>query len=190
MVSVAAWFYVVSYQIAAVTLVVIIFIALVCPKRLVQLGDWLKGSRTSYYFRSKPPEQDGRPALRATGLRLKDEGVRAWHFVGGGSVIEINRGPFRRRSAIYGQQGFWKVARSYLGSPLQDEGDRVNMIDTWGLPVETALKLVNAKMSLQGLLNRIAELEKRQKSAEAKFQMVYAAVVALRFQILSDKQRY
>lgn len=158
---------------------------------------WLKGSRKTYYLGTR----DISP-LRSTDFtpeelaRIADPGVLAE------PVIEISRGLFRRRSAVYGKAQ-WQIQKDWHEFGLDPVGaDRVSLTDTRGLLVETALQLINTYSSLQAMLDRIAELESRPTRLELqnaednlflaneRQQELAAAIIALREQILSDRQRY
>ena len=169
MVSVAAWFYVVACLIAGITLPVIIFMALVCPRKLVQLGDWLKGSRKIYF-------------IDLSGNVRSDSGsfsyILDWAK---GTVIETSHGFLRWRSAIYGEaEQNWRVTsdRAWPNTLRW-----VYLKERRGLRIEDALLLINTYPSLQAMLDRIAELEKA--SVEP-----LAVLRALDLKMLDDKQRF
>lgn len=110
--------------------------------RIVQFYHWLKGSRKSYYFGANQRVVDSSENFR--------ESIRP--------VIEINRGLFRRRSAIYGSgPRHWQVADVSVG---RDGTNWIELQERRGLVVGRALELINTYPSLQAMLDRIAELEK------------------------------
>ena len=101
---------------------------------------WLKGSRVSFYLRAS----DG-------GLEYQSCNMRGAISV---PVIELSRGPFRRQSALYGRNSEnWKIAVGHWNV------NSIELQDRKGIPVKTALKLVNDFPSLQAMLDRIANLE-------------------------------
>lgn len=157
----------------------------------IRFFDWLKGSRTSYFTTYGRLRCDGRAFRTAndrTGYVIDD------------SVIEINRGPFRRRSAIYGPAAKnWRIAKTSKGCNAQGGfgADWVNLIDRSSLPVERALHLVNRYPSLQAMLGRIAELEQQVGKLQDKLAWTeshrktwLATLEAIRQEIESDRQRY
>ena len=145
---------------------------------------WLKGSRTRYWI-------DHYGDFRKTGVSVHSFEEEVKRITG--PSIEISRGPFRRRSAIYGSAAKdWQIARVSLGNNAQGgfSADWVDLVDRSSLPVEHALHLINEYSSLQGLMienrgqrNRIAELEKA--SVEP-----LAALRALDSKMLHNKQRF
>ena len=143
---------------------------------------WLKGFRKIYYRQHHP----------CYGLQVYScpNRLRAidWSCVDG-SVIEINRGPFRRRSAIYGPAAdFWRIAGSWH---RERTGDWVRLEQVLqGLKVEVALQFINTYPSLQAMLDRIDELGRERLDDKAKIQELSAAICALYKQIISDRQRY
>jgi hypothetical protein len=150
---------------------------------------WLKGSRVSHCFREDGTYYKISAKLRTVGDRyFQPECDRPV-----GSVIEINYGPFRRRSAIYGPADKnWKIAKTSLGCNAQGGfgEDWVSLTELSSLPVERALHLINKQSSLQALMsengdqrNRIAELKKA--STEP-----LAVLRALDLKMLDDKQRF
>ena len=144
---------------------------------------WLQGSRTSYYINSTG-------MVAHTHWRLRT--VNQWKIYGGvdidASVIEISSGFWRRRSAIYGPAAKnWKIAGIYR---IMMEVDCVELEGLSGVPVETALKIINAYPSLQAMLDRIAELEKNLKVANTRRVELRAMVRALLEVIQGDRQKY
>lgn len=124
---------------------------------------WLKGSRVSYHFRWNAKEP-GNQKVHATSGKFRTKNERTEVGVCG-SVIEVSRGLFHRRSAIYGPVAKnWQIAN--VDKVSTGTGDWVHLKDELGLPLEEALQLINTYPSLQAVLdentaqrNRIAELE-------------------------------
>jgi len=107
----------------------------------------------------------------------------------------LHRGEFwRRRSAIYGSGSMhWRIVRTTQDIPDVagvPNVDWVELKDQQGLPVETALRLINTYPSLQAMLDRIAEIEKGLATSQLRRQESFAAMLALRQIIANDKQRY
>ncbi len=130
----------------------------------VEFFRWLKGSRMSFFL------------LPSSGnlefCKLNMRGAISH------SVIELCRGPFRRRSTLYGLNSEnWKVAVGHW------DVNSIELQDRKGLPTKTALKLVNKYSSLQAMLDRIAELEKVGTEP-------LAILRALDIKMLDDKQRF
>ena len=152
---------------------------------------WLKGSRASYYM------IEGRNIVESTPYSLRTRPVwpvlPVFKYITG-SVVEVNRGPFRRRSAIYGDAaGNWEVVEVNSGSYT-----RVGLRDlTMSLPVESALRLINTYPSLQAMLdeierqkNQIVELEKQLEFAEKDKKEWTVKLRKLVAKIIKDKQRF
>lgn len=155
-----------------------------------ELFRWLKGSRKLYY-------------LYDDELKISELSARGFddpRMSNPQSVVEINRSPFRRRSAIYGEAANnWRV----IGDRAWPNTLRwVYLKDLRGLRIEDALQLINTYPSLQAMLDRIAELELRPTrlelqnaednlflANERKVQAV-AALQALNIKILDGKQRF
>ena len=132
---------------------------------------WLKGSRMSFY------------------LRLSDNGLEYQSLNMRGSIqypiIELSRGLFRRRSALYGRNSEnWKVAVGHW------EVNSIKLQDKKGVSVKTALELADKYPSLQAMLDRIAELEKELQIANKRRAESRAAFQALRDIINADRQKY
>ena len=133
------------------------------------LWSWLKGSRMNFFVSST-----GDLVSCSSG-----SGTSAH------PVVEISRGPFRRRNAFYGKNSDnWKVAVGhwYVNS--------IELQDRRGLPVKTALELVKRYPSLQAMLDQIAELEKELASANKRRQEWGAAIKAVLQVIQLDRPRY
>jgi hypothetical protein len=160
---------------------------------------WLKGSRVSLFLRAS----DG--GLATSFFRMR----KAISI----PVIELSRGPFRRRSALYGKNSDnWKVAAGHWNV------NSVELQDRKGLPVKTVLRLVDRWSSLQALLDdnervwtdfrnisglneefrkrvakqadRIAELEAQLKNSEVQRVHFMAAVYAIRRTLIGDRVRH
>ncbi len=115
---------------------------------------WLKGLRKTYFLSGKSEGE----YIKETPAKFRSSVQRydSWGYLQK-SVIEINRGLFRRRSAIYGNAArFWKITG---GTEFSLPG-MVVLENKAGLMVERALKLINTYQSLGDMLDRIAELEK------------------------------
>ncbi len=145
---------------------------------------WLKGSRKSYYLSNKFEIETDKELLGSLTTRSE--------FGIGGSIIEISRGPFRRRSAIYGPAAKnWKIDGDWFNSFVDlQHGYCVSLIDNHGLPIEQALRLINTYPSLQAMLDRIANLEAELLHARSKVAERAAVLQALDQKLTADKQRF
>ncbi|GEM_PF-4289069 len=138
-------------------------------------------------------------------IRLCGEGKVSlfWRWLKGSSssaIIEISCGPFRRRSAIYGQAvKSWKISKVSLGCNSQGGfgAEWVDLIDCSSLPVERALNLVNKYSSFQDLMvenarqsYRIAELERKFADSERQLKNKSAGIKAVLRLIKQDKNLY
>jgi len=143
--------------------------------RIVQFYRWLKGSRRSYYLddgiiRELEPEKSYQGTISTT-------------------IIEITERLFWKRAMIHGKNsGRWIISK--IEKNPMDGSHILFLQDRGGQSIETVLKAVNSGLSFPVLNDRIAELEREHKVDVAKFQEVSAAIIVLREQILSDKQRY
>jgi len=182
--------------------VVLIFLAWLFGD-LKKIWHWLKGSRTTYFL-------DRRGYFISTPARLRTDKQRDhynWRgnlmtdYWNSGSNIEVSRGSFRRRSAIYGPAAKnWKIAKASLGCNAQGGfgADWVDLVDRSSLPVERALELINKDdSSLQGLMienarqrYRITELERELALSNENKDEALAVLRALEFKILDGKQRF
>lgn len=142
---------------------------------LLSFLSWLKGSRTSYY-------------ISANGLRLEKSSDNRRESIQ--PVIEINRGLFRRKSAIYGSHAKnWKIMRSWNWKD-GDGRDCISLGDTKGLRAEVALKLIEKHESIQDILDRVDELERQLSETKEKFENFGINVEAIIHIVKGDKQRY
>jgi len=118
----------------------------------IRIWCWLKGSEIIYWL------GDG-------GGRLKLSRNRGFFLANlNANAIRIIRGPFRRRSVIHGiASSYWQIAGEWERELC---GQRISLKSSYGLPVETALKLINTYPSLQAMIDRIAELESRPTQLE------------------------
>ena len=164
--------------ILALLLLLCLAISLYSPE-LARLVKWLKGSRRTYYLFGEKTESTIYPLEI---FRIPDSRIRR-------NTIEIGSGLLNIQSVICGPASdFWRIAGSWH---RERTGDWVRLEQVLqGLPIETALRLINTYPSLQAMLDRIAELEKESLDDKAKIQELSAAICALFEQILSDKQRY
>ncbi len=154
---------------------------------------WLKGNRITYYFQRQTNLKGLKSEVYQTSAKLRtDNDLQDFCHRNGYDVVglrlELNQGVFRQRSAIYGGgvPMRWKITRT--GKDISDvagnpDVDWVKLNDCQGLPVETALQLINTYPSLQAMLDRIEELEKA--SVEP-----LAALRALDNKMLDDKRRF
>lgn len=136
---------------------------------LLFIWRWLKGSRKIYFWidnkeigscRNRPTESCQR------------------------NFVEINRGPLRRRSGIYGPAAEnWEVEPLGTGDLICLSSKEVNH------PID-ALRLINTYPSFQAMLNRIAELEGKLETANSRRQDMLAAFYTLRQIMVADKQRF
>lgn len=173
-----------------VFLVGAIILVAIYNEQITRFFRWLKGSRKTYFFLERNSAGKEIESSKAT-FRTQSERKYAVDPARD-SVTEITRGLFRRRSAIYGNTAnSWLIVRDWF-DPIPDalRGDWVSLADARGLPVKEALEVVNRYPSFQAMLKQIAELEKGHLGDEAKIRELSAAIVALREQILSDRQRY
>ncbi|MBI2062563.1 MAG: hypothetical protein HYT64_02655 [Candidatus Yanofskybacteria bacterium] len=167
----------------------LLYVGLFFPQLRI-LVKWLKGSRKTYYLGSR----DISP-LRSTNTTLEELTRIADPGVITESMIEISRGPFRRRSAIYGSAAKnWKLVGSWLD---HEGGGVVELQDTFGITLGNVLRLINTYPSLQAMLNendsqkkRIAELEKELSETRESFSNLHADVEAVIKVVKNDKQKY
>lgn len=161
-----------------------------------RLRSWLNGSRITYYQQYRGYGLN----IDSTSSKLRTKAQRKWAgSICDGSVIEINRGLFRRQSAIYnhdvthdgiwvpfGIPHHWSIAKDW---PIENV-DQVSLTDTRGLPIETALRMINTYPSLQAMLDRITELESDLGEARERLCFWHSGAQALLEIIRKDKQRY
>jgi len=134
---------------------------------------WLKGSRMSFYLR---------PSNGGLGYQSCNMRGAILH-----SVIELSRGPFRRRSAIYGKNSKnWKVVVGHWDKNCIEIQEREGISVT----VEEALRLVTQYSSLHDILDRIAELERECNTGSIRRSELRAIVRALLEIINADRQKY
>jgi len=148
---------------------------------------WLKGLSESYGLDQSSGELKiiSRPLRRD--VQRKDCGLQS-------TVIEVRRILlFQNWAKIFGEGAeHWKIAR--VSGPA---GRDLHLIDLDGLGISAALRTVNMGKPLEGLLDRIDELEHQVKHlqkvedhADERRQESLAAIFALRRIIQNDKQRY
>lgn len=143
----------------------------------VEFWRWLKGSRKRYY--------------------LSPEGVLRFrpvtYFLGSITdlnEIEIAKGPFRfrLRRAICGLASkSWQLVQANLND---GGGGVIELRDKQGVVLEDALRLINTYPSLQAMLDRIAELDKKLVQERNRCHENTAVLEALNMKILKDKQRF
>jgi len=149
----------------------------------VELWHWLKGTRVSYFLTYGK--------LRCDGRAFRTRNARAGYVIDDGTLIEISRGLFRRRSAIYGfDTGNWEIVRDAYLNGAVPPGDYVWLGDRESLSVETALRLINTYPSLQAMLDRIDELEKDLSETRESFLNLHADIEAIIKLVKTDKQGY
>lgn len=121
----------------AIFLVLLVFAAFIWWK-VQDFWCWLKGSRRSYY-------------IGLNNIVVQSSSKR--RNLGPYSVIEISRGPFRRRSAIYGSAAKnWKIT----SSRTWPNGNWFWIKCRKPVRDENALQLINTYPSFQAMLDDIA----------------------------------
>jgi len=154
---------------------------------------WFKGSRTSYFVSRDNSSGCPKGTVIHTWWKLRTLKERLLYCNGKNeegdwSVIEISRGPFRRRSAIYGPAAKnWRIAAIYR---IMIEVDCIELQGGLNLPVNKAVQLINTYSSLQVMLDRIAELERELSVANMRRTELRAALKALLEVVDADRQKY
>ncbi len=165
-----------------VTVSLILILVIVGPlwPEVKQFFRWLKGSRTSYYLEG--PDDARNAKMASMPNRFKTIGL--YHD----SVIEINRGFWRRRSAIYGPAAKnWKIVGIFR---IMMDVDCVELQGGLNLPVNKTLQLINTYSSLRAMLDRIAKQEKRIADLDKEYKVIVDGIVALRARIIVERQRF
>lgn len=114
---------------------------------------WLKGSRTSYFLNL------------ARSLEFGSGSARPDMYGISSSVIEVNRGLFRRNKIHELGHTYWQITAV---SPKESGNPLVDLQDSKGLRMDEALQVVSHYPSLQAMLDRIAELERTLENANKK----------------------
>ncbi len=175
-----------SFVVILVVFLLAIYGPVILPWSALRIGriyKWLKGSRTTYYKPHTLDPKEGRIASTKVSLR---KGLDMF-LVTFGSVIEINRGFWRRPSVIHKMYpSSWEIGKTFKS--LSSTGiDTIELRDPSAMSVDLALHIVNGYSSIESMFNEIEELKKKLDARDRNEGGILAAISVIHNYLVAGK---
>ncbi len=142
---------------------------------------WVKGYRRTYFITTTGEVHNCKFKMRKPG---------GWPC-GVLHVLEISRGLFRRRSALYNYvgngPGSWDVGRTWT---VSDGSDQLYLFGKTLQSAPSALRLIYKYRSVAGLEDQIARLDEELRTERNHAQYIHAGITAILELAHEDRQKY